>query len=230
MNKTLIVPTSLKDITLFQFLEYEQLPETLSDNDRAIQTISIFCGLTTMEVKKLPVVVLEKALSKIELALNEDAKLESIIKVNEIEYGFIPNLDNISTAEFIDIENYQKERKDLYKLMSVLYRPLIKVEGKRYDIESYEGKVNADFEEISMYHVKSAMVFFCSLGLDLMGYTLRSLAAQNHKDLEMLELQALLKSGDGLDTFMDCAKETFLNLMKWQNLIYTKHCCGKVMN
>lgn len=230
MNKTLTVPTSLKDITLFQFLEYEQLPETLSDNDRAIQTISIFCGLITMEVKKLPVVVLEKALSKIELALNEDAKLESIITVNQIEYGFIPNLDNISTAEFIDIENYQKERKDLYKLMSVLYRPLIKQEGKRYDIESYEGRINADFEEISMYHVKSAMVFFCSLGLDLMGYTLRSLAAPNHKDLEMLELQALLRSGDGLDSFMDCAKETFLNLMKWQNLIYTKHCCGKVTN
>jgi hypothetical protein len=230
MNKTLIVPTSLKDITLYQFLEYEALPETLSDTDRAVQTISIFCGLTTMEVKKLPMLVLQQALSRIEQALSEDAKLELTFMHNEVLYGFIPNLDLISTAEFIDIENYQKERKDLYKLMSVLYRPVIKQEGKRYDIESYDGKVNPDFEELSMYHVKSAMVFFCTLGLDLIAYIQRSLQNPKTKDLVMQELQHLLKNGDGLDSFMDYLKGTSLKLVKWLNYLSTKPYFGNLMN
>lgn len=230
MNKTLIVPTSLKDITLYQFLEYEQLPDTLIDTDRAVQTISIFCGLTTMEVKKLPMMVLEQALSRIEQALSEDAKLELTFMHNEVLYGFIPNLDLISTAEFIDIENYQKERKDLYKLMSVLYRPVIKQEGKRYDIESYEGKVNSDFEELSMYHVKSAMVFFCNLGLDLIAYIQRSFQNPKTKDLVMQELQHLLKSGGGSDSFMDYLKATSYKLVKWLNYLSTKPYFGKVMN
>jgi hypothetical protein len=230
MNKTLIVPTSLKDITLYQFLEYEALPETLIDTDRAVQTISIFCGLTTMEVKKLPMLVLQQALSRIEQALSEDAKLELTFLHNEVLYGFIPNLDLISTAEFIDIENYQKERKDLYKLMSVLYRPVVKQEGKRYDIESYDGKVNPDFEELSMYHVKSSMVFFCNLGLDLIAYIQRSLQNPNHKDLVMQELQHLLKNGDGLDSFTDYLKETSLKLVKWLNYLSTKPYFGNLMN
>ena len=230
MNKTLIVPTSLKDITLFQFLEYEQLPETLSDNDRAIQTISIFCGLTTVEVKKLPRMVLEQALSRIEQALDEDAKLELTFEFNEVLYGFIPNLDLISTAEFIDIENYQKERKDLYKLMSILYRPVIKQEGKRYDIESYEGKINPEFEELPMYHVKAGMVFFCNLGLDLIAYIQRCLQNPKTKDLVMQELQVLLKNGDGLDSFMGYLKETYSKLMKWQNYLSTRPYFGSLMN
>jgi len=228
MNKSIIVPTSLKDITLFQFLEYEKLPGNLSDNDRAIQTISIFCQLTTQEVKQLPSKVTIEALNKIESALNEEAKLEFMFEFNEIKYGFIPNLDNISTAEFIDIENYQKERGDLYKLMSVLYRPVTIIEGKRYDIESYSGGINEDFREIPMYFVKAAMVFFCDLGLDLIHYIQKSLEEKNPKDLQMLELQAFLKNGDGLVTFTDFVKETYLKVMKWSNFLYTKHYCGQV--
>jgi hypothetical protein len=230
MNKSITVPTKLKDITLFQFLEYESLPENLSDNDRAIQTISIFCQLTTQEVKKLPIKILQEALLKISDAISEEPKLEPIFNLNGVDYGFIPNLDNISTAEFIDIENYQKERKDLYKLMSVLYRPLINKEGKRYDIESYEGKITEDFQEIPMHHVKASMVFFCNLGIDLIAYIQKSLAEQNPKDSQMRELQVLLKSGDGLVSFMDYVKGTFSNLMKWSNNLSTKPYCGNLTN
>jgi len=230
MNKSIVVPSNLKDITLFQFLEYESLPENLSDNDRAIQTISIFCQLTTAEVKKLPIKVLQEALLKISNAISEEPKLEPTFNFNGVDYGFIPNLDNMSTAEFIDIENYQKERKDLYKLMSVLYRPITIKEGKRYDIESYDGKITEDFEEIPMYHVKSAMVFFCNLGIDLISYIQKSLAEQSPKDLQMRELQVLLKSGGGLDSFMDYVKGTSLNLLTWSNSLSTKHYCGNLTN
>lgn len=230
MNKAIIVPTKLKDISLYQYLEFEKLPDTLSDNDRAIQTVSIFCKLTTEDVKKMPVKVLQDAIEKIEKALSDDPKMEMIFEFNGVEYGFIPNLDNITTAEFIDIENYQKNRDDLYKIMSVLYRPVTIKEGKRYDVEAYAGKVNDDFIELPMSYVKGAMVFFCNLGADLINYIQRCLQDQKQKDSTMQELQHLVKNGGGLDLFTDLLKETYLKLTLWHNYQFTKPYCGKVMS
>ena len=230
MNKELIVPSSLKDITLFQFLEFEKLPEILSDNDRAIQSISIFCNKTTEEVRKLPIKVLQEALEIIQKALSDDAKMEMTFEFNGIVYGFIPNLDNLTTAEFIDIENYQKERSDLYKVMSVLYRPVTITEGKRYDIEPYTGKINQDFEELPMAYVKGAMVFFCNLGQDLIHYIQRSLLEQKVKDSTMLELRHLVENGDGMDLYMDFLKQTYLKLTLWSSYLFTKPYCGNLTN
>lgn len=230
MNKTIIVPSTLKDISLYQFLEFEKLPDTLSDNDRAIQTISIFCNQTTEEVKKMPIKVLQEALETIKKALSDESKIELIFEFNGIEYGFIPNLDNISTAEFIDIENYQKERSDLYKIMSVLYRPVTIKEGKRYDIEPYTGKINDEFRELPMSYVKGGMVFFCNLGVDLISYIQKSLQDQKIKDSAMRELQHLVKNGAGMDLYMDFLKETYLKLMLWSNYLFTKPYCGNLTN
>lgn len=230
MNKTIIVPTKLNDISLHQFLEFEALPEHLNDNDRAIQTISIFCQLTTAEVRKLPNMVLDEALEKIKRALNDESKISLTFEFNGVEYGFIPNLDNLTTAEFIDIENYQKERSDLYKVMSVLYRPVTIKEDKRYDIESYSGKVNEAFRELPMGYVKGAMLFFCNLGNDLINYIQKSLVARKAKDLTMLELQHLVASGDGSESFMALLKETSLKLTKSFYYLSTKHYCGNLTN
>lgn len=230
MTKELLVPSSLKDITLHQFLEFEKLSDTLSDSDRAIQSISIFCKQTTEEVKKLPIKVLQSALEIIQKALEDESKIELTFKFGDIEYGFIPNLDNISTAEFIDIENYQKERSDLWKVMSVLYRPVTIKEGKRYDIEAYSGKVNDEFRELPMCYVKGAMVFFCSLGSDLISYIQKCLLDPKVKDSTMLELQHLVKSGDGLVSFTDLLKETYLKLTIWSNYLFTRPYCGSLMS
>lgn len=229
MQHTLLIPTSLHDITLSQFLEYEVLSETLQDEKtRIYQTISIFCNTTTDEVSKIPFNVVNDISQKIETALSQDTKLIHTFEFNEIKYGFIPNLDTISTGEFIDIDTYQKERKDMHKLMSVLYRPLVGQKDKRYDIEAYEGKIHQDFEELPMDYVKGAMVFFCSLGQDLASYIQRSLVAQNPKDLRMQELQVLLKSGDGLDLFMAYVREMSLNLNTLLNYHLRQHYFGRV--
>lgn len=229
MEKTLIVPTSLKDIKLHQYLEFEKLSETLSDFDRAIQTISIFCEINTHEIKKIPYQTLKKILANIELALSEEVSLQKTFEFNGVEYGFIPNFDNLSTSEFVDIENFQKDRANLYKVISVLYRPTIVNDGKRYDIQSYAGKINDDFQELPMYYVKGAMVFFCDLGNDLLNYIQKCLADQKVKDSQMRELRLLLKSGDGMDSFMASLTETSSKLMMWSNYQFTKHSCGSLM-
>ena len=228
MEKTLIVPTSLKDIKLHQYLEFEKLPETLSDFDRAIQTISIFCEINTHEIKKIPYKTLEAIISKITTALSEDLGLIRTFELNGVKYGLIPNFDKITLAEFIDIDNYQKDRENLWKVMSVLYRPITEGDDKRYLIEAYEGKLFPDFEEMPVAYVKGAMVFFCNLGIDLVNYILKSLAAEKPKDSQMLEFQRLVKNGDGTDLFTDLLGETSSRLMMWYASLFTKPYCGNL--
>lgn len=228
MEKTLIVPTSLKDIKLHQYLEFEKLPETLSDFDRAIQTISIFCEINTYEIKKIPYKTLEQIIAKITEALSEEVGLIKTFELNEIEYGFIPNLDKITLAEFIDIDNYQKDRDNLWKVMSVLYRPITEKQGNKYLIEAYEGKLFQDFEEMPVAYVKGAMVFFCNLGIDLLNYIQKSLAEEKPKDSLMQEFQHLVKNGDGTVLFTDLLAEISSKLMLWYAFLYTKPYCGKV--
>lgn len=228
MEKTLIVPTSLKDIKLHQYLEFEKLSETLSDFDRAIQTVSIFCELNTYEIKKIPFKTLELIIGKITDALSEDLGLIRTFELNGVKYGFIPNFDKITLAEFIDIDNYQKDRENLWKVMSVLYRPITEENGNKYLIEAYDGKLFADFEEMPVAYVKGAMVFFCNLGIDLVNYIQKSLVEEKPKDSQMQEFQRLVASGDGTALFTDLLTETSSKLMLWYASLYTKHLCGKV--
>jgi hypothetical protein len=228
MERSLIVPTSLKDIKLHQYLEFEKLPETLSDFDRAIQTISIFCELNTHEIKQIPYKTLEKIIANIKEALSDDPGLIHTFELNGIKYGLIPNFDKMSTAEFIDIDNYQKERDNLYKVMSVLYRPIIEEDGKKYLIEKYEGKINEDFEEMPMAYVKGAIVFFCNLGIDLVSYIQKCLAEENPKDLQMRVFQRSVKNGGGKDLYMDLLEVTYSKLMLWYANLSIRPYCGRV--
>ena len=84
------------------------------------------------------------------------------------EYGFIQNLDDITVGEYLDIDTYQKSESSINKLMSVLYRPIVKKVGKDYSIEKYSGVKNyEDFLELPAVYYFGAMVFFCSLKNEL---------------------------------------------------------------
>jgi hypothetical protein len=228
MNQTIIIPTKLSDITLFQYLEYEGLPDNLDERNRLIKTISIFCNMTTKDVEKVPYKTLNIVLQKIEEALAEETDLIRAFEFKGIKYGFIPNLDTISTGEWIDIDTYQKERKDLYKVLSVLYRPVTSEVNGRYDIESYDGKVNEDFKELPMCYVKGALVFFCDLGMELLSYIRKCLEESSRKDSVMQELRHLAKSGVGMGIFMDYVMETSSNLMKLRSKYSLRHYFGRV--
>ena len=44
-----------------------------------------------------------------ELQKEENTELKTIIKVNDIEYGFHPNLEEITLGEYADLETYLKD-------------------------------------------------------------------------------------------------------------------------
>jgi hypothetical protein len=183
----LTIPTKLHEIPLYQMVEYNSLGE-MSASDKTMKALSIFLNVSEKELAKFPLAVVNKAISHVQNILNETPDFHKQFTHKGIKYGFIPNLDDITTGEFIDIENYQKNPADMWKLLSVLYRPITKEgQGHRYLIETYKGNVNEQLKDVPSDVAYGALVFFCNLGIDLLTYTLKSLKAeteaQTNKDL-----------------------------------------------
>jgi hypothetical protein len=222
MNQ-LIVPTKLNEVPLYKMVEYNQIDKDIEDFE--CHAISIFCDLTISEVKTLPYSVINKASSLIKTLLEEKPKLIPKMTFKGVQFGFIPNLDKISGGEVIDIDAYQKNPNDLYKVMSVLYRPIIKEgQGNRYVIERYKGDINEDFKEMPSDVAFGALLFFWTLGIELMTFTLKSLTIKKAQ----LTSTDLAKSGDGLDLYISSQMEILQSMKELLECPFIPYAFGRV--
>jgi hypothetical protein len=205
-SKTILVPTSLKDVKLHQMLAYQGLKEDMEDTQRQLEAVSIFCELTMTEVMAMPFDVLQKAVERITLMLTEQPTFTPRFKMDGVEYGFIPNLDDMSVGEFIDIETYTKETHDLWKVMSVLYRPVTHSgQNGRYEVAPYSANLVTGFKDLDCNTAFGAMVFFWSLGIDLLNSFQKYLRMVRRGEVAMK--YALPKNGDGLEWSTDLLTE-----------------------
>lgn len=201
------IPTKLSEVPLYQMVEYHSLTDT-DETTRGLKAVSIFLNLPIEQVNKLPIKVINKAIGHIKNILSESPTLQPTFTHRGVKYGFVPNIDELSTGEFIDIEAYQKEPKDLYKVLSVLYRPITtEGQGSRYLIEPYKGKINEDFRDVSCDIAYGCTLFFYRIGKDLLHYSLKYLETRKGRrtktnlpkngggwDLSILQLEGMLQS------------------------------------
>lgn len=175
-SASITLPTDMNEIPLYQMSEYLQLNDLIEPEERALRALSIFGDIPYRDILKMPLNTLKRASAILEKTLSQTPQFENRFTLNGVEYGFIPDLDELSTGEFIDIDTYQKNRGDLYRVMGVLYRPVRKkgMFGK-YEIEPYNGKVNEVLKGMPAGIAIGAQVFFYSLGTDLLHYTLKHL-------------------------------------------------------
>lgn len=172
MKKTIEIkiPTDWSDVSIERYVKYNQAMKELEDErEIIIKTISILCNISEhiVEVMKL------KDLKKIQVNLQKligkpvNKNIINKIDINGVKYGFHPNLDELTMGEFVDVETYAKEN-DIAKMMSVLYRPINKEEGNRYNIDPYDFDKHSDnanhFQKLSINVGNAIAVFFWTLG------------------------------------------------------------------
>ena len=157
---------SWKDVTLETWIKLTDYT-TGTKTEEASKTIQALSNIPNKLVKELQLSDVALIMSKIsDLQAKQDTKLKRIIEINEVEYGFIPDLDSISLGEYADIETYIKIgiAKRLPELMAVLYRPVKKKHKNGvYIIDAYDGDIKMRAEEMkqmSAEQVQSAMGFF----------------------------------------------------------------------
>tara|TARA_R100001163_G_C5067288_1_gene206284 strand:+ start:4594 stop:5196 length:603 start_codon:yes stop_codon:yes gene_type:complete len=167
---TINVPTNWNDITIKKYQKFLQV----SKNGDEIEMLSVLCDVPIKLIKKIKVKDRTMIVAKMNNFINKKPKqeLQNIINFKGIEYGFIPNFSKLTTGEFVDLESYMKDSNEsLNYIMSILYRPIVKRQGKFYNIESYNPNLETSekFLDLPMTYVLSAFNFFFYLGENLLG-------------------------------------------------------------
>ena len=227
MKVDIYVPSSISEIPLCHYQEFLKLQATSNDQEFIAQKmVEIFCGLQLKDVVKLKVTSVNELIVHFTKIFKEKPKFKPTFKIGDVEFGFIPNLENITFGEYVDLENYLSKWEDFHKAMAVMYRPITIRKGDKYEIMEYTGA--AAFSEgmkfAPMDVAISASVFFWSLGSELLNATLDYLTNElktNEKEFQTLAHELNLgKSGGGIVQFTDSLKETLQNMTQLQNTDY----------
>ena len=157
-------------------------------------------------VKELSINDVSNILNRIaELQKKAKGRLKKIVKVDGVEYGFHPDLSEITLGEYADIETYIQAgiENNLSKMMAVLYRPIVEKNGKHYSIKRYDGsevRMRAEkFNKMKAIDVNSCLVFFWILGNELSTILPLYLMERMKEMKQSLQTKSLLESGDGLE-------------------------------
>jgi hypothetical protein len=220
MKTEIVIPTSLSEIPLKSYQEFMRVVEKSNDEEFIGQkTIEIFCGLKMKDVVKVKWSDVKELTVHLNEIFKAKPKFQATFKIQDTEFGFIPNLEDMSFGEYIDLESNISNVETFHKAMAVMYRPITKKHKERYEIFEYTG--TDEFSELMKYAplnvVMGATVFFSSLGNDLVQHTLTYLENQmktNKKLMTTAKERNLIKDGDGIIQSMQLLKATLQNLMK----------------
>jgi hypothetical protein len=210
MELKLVVPTSLDEITLEQYQRFARIEG--DEEFRQKKMLEIFCQVPFSELPKVRLVDATNVLTVLSKTLNQKPDLTKFFELKGTKYGFIPALNDISLGEFVDLDNYMKDWATMHRAMAVLYRPVTKEKGERYDIEDYtpdEGREEL-FKQMPVSVALGAMVFFYRLGNVLAQHTLNSLAKEAKTSIQ--EKRSSDNDGDGIPASMLWLQETSQNL------------------
>ena len=219
MKTEIVIPTSLSEIPLKSYQEFMKVVEKSNDEEFIGQkTIEIFCGLKMKDVVK----VKWSDVKSLTLHLNEifkaKPKFQATFKIENTEFGFIPNLENMTFGEYIDLESNISGVETFHKAMAVMYRPITKKVKDRYEIFEYVG--SDEFSDVMKFAplnvVLGATLFFSTLGSDLVQHTLTSLETEIKKNPKIMTLakeRNLISDGDGTIQSMRFLRETLQSLM-----------------
>jgi hypothetical protein len=211
MKLEIEIPENLKEITLLRFQKYNKL---ITDNEQSEfvnqKTIEIFCGLDFKEVGKIKMSSANLIITHLNNLFEKKPSLTQSFTIGGIEFGFIPDFENITMGEYVDIETYIQDVKNWHKMMAVLYRPIKSKKGKLYEIEEYNGseKYSEVMKFAPMDAVLGSQVFFYNLGIELLKYTMDSLQELKTEDKIIIQQHInSLNGGDGINQYTQSLEE-----------------------
>lgn len=224
MQVDLIVPDKLSEITIGQYQEFLEIKENNEGenhelNDFIIQKmVSIFCNVKMNYVAMMKLTDITDIFATLNKIFEEKPQHQLRFTLGNTEFGFIPNIEEITMGEYVDLENNISSWKDMHKAMAVMYRPIVKDLKGKYEIEKYNGTHN--YSEVMKFApvdiAMGAMLFFWTLNNELLQYTLDYLATETEQMITA-EKHNLGENGDGLIQSINSLRETSSYLKELQD-------------
>jgi len=200
MKIEVIIPSELSEITLDQYQRYLKISDKETDEGfLRSKMLEIFCGIKlndTMKMKLSDVNAITEILNDM---FESKPKLVHRFKMKGVEFGFIPNLDDISLGEYIDLDTFIGDWDNMHRAMAVLYRPVKQKYGERYNIEEYQVGDGEVMKDMPMDAVISSILFFYHLGIDLSQAMMNYL--EESQETRLVQYLSSDKSGGGINQF-----------------------------
>lgn len=214
MELQINVPTSLNEISLKSYQAFIAMQEKSNDEEFIAQKmIEIFCDITLKDIVKIKLTSLNELIGHFTNLFAEKPKFQPTFKIKNIEFGFIPELEEITFGEYVDLDSSLNNWQTFHKAMAVLYRPIKRRIGEKYEIEDYNP--NPDMQDLMRFAPLdvciAASLFFWNLEKELLPVTLNYLEKEIKKNPEALttfqKQLNLQNSGDGINQFMHLLRE-----------------------
>jgi len=206
MKIDITVPDKLSEITLGQYQKFLKIQKE-SEDERFLSSkmIEIFCNISLVDVMKLKLSDVNGICSILSDMFNEKPALRRRFFLDGVEYGFVPNLEDISFGEYVDLDNYLSDWEMMDKAMGVLYRPIKTKYGERYSIEEYNASDTGVMKDMPLDAALGAVLFFYHLGIDLSMIMMNYL--EHKEETALQQYLNLAGSGDGINLFTRSLKE-----------------------
>jgi len=225
MKVEINVPETLSEVKLEQYQKYVKL---ITDNEASDfvnqKTLEIFCNLPLTDVIRISYSSVDEILTHLNSLFSKKYFLKPTFELYGKEFGFIPNLEEITFGEYIDLDTYLKDTSTWHKAMAVLYRPVKKKIKNMYLIEDYNGsdKYAEVMKDSPLDVMLGAMVFFYTLGSELLNDTMDYLQAQKLERLATIQGSNNSRLNmDGINQSMESLKEISQSLIWLPSFHYT---------
>ena len=206
------VPTSLSEVTLGQYQKFLKIAEDNPEgNFLNAKMIEIFCGIPLSDSYKLKMSSVIAIIDILNELLSQTPKRVEQFTMNGVQYGFIPDLDEMSLGEYVDLDGSASDWNNMHIAMNVLYRKIkIKKSGK-YNIVDYNVENPEKMKDMPLDAAIGSLFFFYNLGMELSKHTI--LSSSNQVEMEAYQEQLISQTnGDGISQFMVSLTEILQDL------------------
>ena len=211
MKVDIYVPTELNEMTLGQYQKFVAYQKITEDEGKIAQKmLEIFCGLKSTEAIQVKYRDANAIIDILVEILNRKPQLIRRFTLKGQEYGFIPNLDEMTLGEYVDLDTFIGDTDNLHRAMAVLYRPIEQKNRNNYNIVEYTGADTEAMKDMPLDVAFGAMLFFYRLGMDLSEAMMNYLEEAEQSNL--IQHLSSEENGVGINQFTHLLKEILRDL------------------
>ncbi len=215
MKLEINIPESLDDITLEQYQNFLLIEEPTNDD-----LLSIFLNLNQQGIDKIKASEVDRMVVLINSLFETKQEHKRTFTLRGQEFGFIPDIDNITYGENKDITTYVNDWQSMHKAMAVLYRPITQTQKGKYLIQEYNGtrEYSELMKQMPLSIAMGAMVFFYNLTNELLNYIPSYLEKETMKEQTRGQISA--ENGELIRKSIALLKVTLEDLKRLQSYPY----------
>lgn len=175
---------SLPDVmNIENYVKIYKIKDLFSDDYFAAKVINIVSGAKLEDVLQSDFQKVEYlALYVMSLIPNEKVEFKDRFQLDGVNYGFFPNWQDLTFAEFIDMDTISTKKTDelldlLHILAAIMYRPIIDQKSEhdfkieKYDVNTMKERAELFKKKLDVRYVLGAQTFFIEFVKRYLTYT-----------------------------------------------------------